>query len=301
VWKAKPVGKITISKGAENDTVRLSFPNELVIAQYRDAEEVTVPVLIPPTSDDDLDDMMIVVDEDAEEAAKIQEIEMQLKETDREAGLMEQPSKKFLQTGRGKGRVSRGRETATPQATPRPGSAAAPEIAPALGGAFAPETAPAPGGASAPRSAPTMGVASALRRTPTLEGTSVQESLLIEAKTEPMSTPTQGGTPVPLSVSVLGGTSVPKNKEKATARQEVTSVTSTLPAPREVVTPVLNVGAGKDKEKLKGAEILSPVIAPVRVARKKISKDQDPEDGTTWCLDRGQRGCVVHQHRILSE
>jgi len=296
--------------GGENDTVRLSFPNELVIAQYRDAEEVTVPVVIPPTSDDDLDDMMIVVDEDAEEAARIQEIETQLKESVREAGLMEPPSTEGLQTGRGKGRVSRGGETPTHQATPKPGSAVAPETTPALGGASAdaqettalggasaPETAPAPGGASAPRSAPTMGVASALRRTPTLGGTSVPESQVIHGgksipvnapahggKNKPMSTPTQGDTPVPVSVAVLRGTSVPENKEKTAARKEVTPVTSTPPAPREVITPVLKAVAGKDKEKLKGAEILSPVIAPGRVARKKISKDQEPEDGATYAL-----------------
>jgi len=47
---------------------------------------------------------------------------------------------------------------------------------------------------------------------------------------------------------------------------------------------VLKAVAGKDKEKLKGAEILFPVIAPVRVARKKISKDQEPEDGATYAL-----------------
>jgi len=38
-------------------------------------------VLIPLTSDDDLDDLMIVVDEEAEEAKRIQEIEIQLKES----------------------------------------------------------------------------------------------------------------------------------------------------------------------------------------------------------------------------
>jgi len=225
-------------RGAENDTVLLSFPNELVIGQYRNAEEVTVPVLIPPTSDDDLDDMMIVVDEDAEEAARIQEIDTQLKESVREAGLMEPPSTEILQTGRGKGRVSRGGETPTHQATPKPGSATAPEkdLAPGgasaprsahnLEGASTPESVSTLGGASAPRSAPTMRVASALRRMPTLRGTSVPESQVIHGgtsipvnspahgdKAKPMSTPSQGGTPVPLSVAVLGGTSVPKNKE----------------------------------------------------------------------------------------
>jgi len=268
---------------AEKEAVQLSFPKELVLAQYRDAEEITVPVLIPPTSDNDLDDMMIIIDKGVEEAEIIQEIKTEVKESIRKAGLMEPPSIEFLQSAKEKGRVSGGGETPTHRVVPTLGGASAPKSAPAPGSASAPKSAPTPGGASAPGSALFPGRAPALRRTPTLGGTSVPRSKGVQGGMSvpvdtpahggiyiPVSTSTQEGTSVPVSVAVLGGTSVPNTPKKPTIRKEVASAASTPPAPRNIVTAALKASASMGKENIRGAEISSPILAPMRVAKKKI-------------------------------
>jgi len=103
----------------EKETVEINLPAEAYIVQYKDVEEIIMPVLLGDDQKDDEseDDIMKTIDAETEEIAKkeeeeegearIREISMELEEPSRKAGLLTLPPLESILPMKGKGKLIR--------------------------------------------------------------------------------------------------------------------------------------------------------------------------------------------------